>query len=129
MTNSRDLLANALPLAPPLAHSIQSQNRDIDDESFSQIRQDQLPGEGRLGLDAVFDLTQAVPPVALNTFQENAPNIKKDWSQTFPSKLHHMLSDIENNHKELSSVVCFLPHGRAFKVFDQKRFVAEVLPL
>jgi hypothetical protein len=46
--------------------------------------------------------------------------------QTFPSKLHYMLDHgLEENEK---SIVTWQPHGRAFLVLDQARFVAELLP-
>jgi HSF-type DNA-binding len=44
----------------------------------------------------------------------------------FPQHLHKKLIQIEKDGD--SDVVSFCPHGRAFKVHDMDRFVAEVLP-
>jgi HSF-type DNA-binding len=44
----------------------------------------------------------------------------------FPQHLHKKLVQIEKDGD--SDVVSFCPHGRAFKVHDMDRFVAEVLP-
>jgi HSF-type DNA-binding len=35
---------------------------------------------------------------------------------TFPGKLHRMLS-----HNDLSDYICWLPHGRAFRIVKSKR--------
>lgn len=44
----------------------------------------------------------------------------------FPSKVHRMLTDAEANGNE--HILSFLPHGRAFAIHDQERFVKEILP-
>jgi HSF-type DNA-binding len=44
----------------------------------------------------------------------------------FPIQLHNMLSSVEE--LGLATVVNWMPHGRAFKIYDKKRFVKEVLP-
>jgi HSF-type DNA-binding len=44
----------------------------------------------------------------------------------FPQHLHRTLLQIEKDGN--SDVVSFYPHGRAFKVHDMGRFVAEILP-
>jgi hypothetical protein len=44
----------------------------------------------------------------------------------FPERLHRMLLDVEREGK--GDVVCFLPHGRAFAVLNERRFVEEVMP-
>jgi hypothetical protein len=55
-----------------------------------------------------------------------AANTDQRMEQTFPSKLHYMLDPgLEENEK---SIVTWQPHGRAFVVLDQARFVAELLP-
>jgi HSF-type DNA-binding len=43
----------------------------------------------------------------------------------FPDQLHYILSEIENDG--LSHVVSWQPHGRCFKVHDQKLLVEKVL--
>lgn len=43
---------------------------------------------------------------------------------SFPTKLHKMLSDDE--HKEF---ICWLPHGRSWKVLKQHGFEEKVIPL
>jgi len=43
----------------------------------------------------------------------------------FPSKLHHLLQLVGC----YSSVVGWLPHGRAFAIFDEDRFMQEVIPM
>jgi hypothetical protein len=48
-------------------------------------------------------------------------------SQTFPHILHVMLSEAEGC-EDLAPTVRWLPHGRAFKCFDQNRFVEKILP-
>jgi HSF-type DNA-binding len=46
--------------------------------------------------------------------------------QTFPNKLHYML---EQGLEEFETdVIAWQPHGRAFLVLDQRRFVADLLP-
>mmetsp|Transcript_27951 Transcript_27951/g.43422 ORF Transcript_27951/g.43422 Transcript_27951/m.43422 type:complete len:445 (-) Transcript_27951:254-1588(-) len=46
-------------------------------------------------------------------------------TETFPVKLHKLLDQIEGT--ELSSIVSWQPHGRAFIVHNQFRFVEEIL--
>jgi HSF-type DNA-binding len=46
--------------------------------------------------------------------------------ETFPLKLHDMLDGV--NDSGHSSIVRWLAHGRAFKVFDKDRFETVVLP-
>ena len=45
---------------------------------------------------------------------------------SFPSKLHRMLSDVEENG--LEKVVSWASHGRSFKVHDKKTFLTEIMP-
>lgn len=47
-------------------------------------------------------------------------------SEPFPEKLHRMLAEAEKS--DLSDVVSFYSHGRAFGVHDMERFVSEVMP-
>lgn len=43
---------------------------------------------------------------------------------TFPMKLHQILSS-----PHFSNIISWLPHGRAWKILDQKVFQEQVLPL
>jgi HSF-type DNA-binding len=45
---------------------------------------------------------------------------------SFPSKLHRMLSDVQESG--LENVVSWAPHGRSFKVQDKKTFLADIMP-
>lgn len=45
----------------------------------------------------------------------------------FSQQLHRLLREVEE--KGQSNIVSFLPHGRAFLVFDIQRFVSEILPI
>jgi hypothetical protein len=45
---------------------------------------------------------------------------------TFPTLLHCLLSDLENNGE--SYIASYQPHGFAFKIHKQTAFVAIVLP-
>lgn len=42
----------------------------------------------------------------------------------FPSKMHAMLA-----REDLKGIICWLPHGRAWKVNDSKEFEKKVLPI
>ena len=44
----------------------------------------------------------------------------------FPEKLYHVLQYAEDN--DLSDVISFFPHGRAFAIKKSQRFVEEILP-
>jgi hypothetical protein len=45
--------------------------------------------------------------------------------QNFPAKLHYVLSELEREGR--SDIAGFMPHGRSFKVFNQREFVEQVL--
>jgi hypothetical protein len=47
-------------------------------------------------------------------------------SSTFPLVLHQMLEDAETHG--FSDIIAWLPHGRAWKVVNQDRFIKEVMP-
>lgn len=47
-------------------------------------------------------------------------------SEHFPERLHRMLLDVEEEGK--SGIVAFMPHGRAFAVIDEGKFVEEIMP-
>ena len=49
--------------------------------------------------------------------------------EPFPQKLHRMFTDLEEEQPEaLSSVIGFLPHGRAFMIHNPQKFVEEIMP-
>lgn len=50
----------------------------------------------------------------------------KTPNAAFPLKLHETLTQIENDG--FSHIIGWLPHGRSFKIFEQKEFVDVVLP-
>lgn len=47
----------------------------------------------------------------------------KKSTDNFPARLHRILSNDEH-----SDVICWMPHGRAWKVLDRQRFIEEVVP-
>jgi HSF-type DNA-binding len=47
-------------------------------------------------------------------------------SEHFPERLHRMLLDVEEEGK--GGIVAFMPHGRAFAVIDESKFVEEIMP-
>lgn len=46
----------------------------------------------------------------------------------FPSRLHQMLSSLENNADGLVGVCSWQPHGRVFMIRDTEMFVQQILP-
>ena len=46
----------------------------------------------------------------------------------FPSRLHMMLSSLEDNPDGLGSVCSWQPHGRVFMIRDTEVFVQQILP-
>lgn len=61
---------------------------------------------------------------------QRATNLEKTGRGTptkFSVQLHFMLESLqESGHTD---IVCWQPHGRAFKISDKKRFEAEILPM
>lgn len=47
-------------------------------------------------------------------------------TEPFPEKVHRMLTDAEKEDNE--DILSWYPHGRAFGIHDQDRFVKEILP-
>lgn len=47
----------------------------------------------------------------------------KKSTDNFPARLHRILSNEEH-----SDVICWMPHGRAWKILDKRRFMEEVAP-
>lgn len=54
------------------------------------------------------------------------PSVRGGIVQFFPERLYKLLEDMAAEGKE--SIVSFLPHGRAFMVYDVDQFVKEILP-
>lgn len=60
----------------------------------------------------------------------NGPECKRVIRGTdvfFPDQLHMMLTELESDARH-TNIVSFLPHGRAFRVHNKERFIAEILP-
>lgn len=72
------------------------------------------------------DHSHEVPETAeeLALVRPGAP--ERTVSAAFPLKLHEILSDIERDG--LEDIVGWLPHGRSFKIHNQKEFVDKILP-
>lgn len=69
--------------------------------------------------------TQQVESAALNSPAPAAILSNSQLSRlNFPSKLHHILRASEYN-----DIICWLPHGRSWRVLQQGRFEKEVLPI
>jgi hypothetical protein len=51
-------------------------------------------------------------------------------SNTFPYKLYNMLQSLDKYYiSEDAAPVMWAPHGRAFLIVNQKRFIEEIIPL
>lgn len=46
----------------------------------------------------------------------------------FPSRLHQMISSLENSPDGLGGVVTWAPHGKCFMIRDNDLFINQVLP-
>jgi hypothetical protein len=55
--------------------------------------------------------------------QEPAPEKPSGKDDSFPVKLHQMLSEEEN-----AEYICWLPHGRSWRIVKPKAFEARVVP-
>lgn len=73
--------------------------------------------------DPFFDVTTFPDPGAGDAVQPVSNRLQNKF---FPDILHRMLDQVEQ--EGFSNIVCWLPHGRAFRVHDRKRFCAEILP-
>lgn len=71
------------------------------------------------------DFSQFTDEEALKKVNKNI-NINKSSQETFPTKLHKIISRCEID--EYSDVISWLPHGRAFRIHDTKAFVTKVMP-
>lgn len=61
----------------------------------------------------------------MNSKTKQAPKSRYFLAQlNFPAKLDRILRS-----PELSDIICWLPHGRSWRVLQQKRFEKEVLPV
>jgi hypothetical protein len=59
--------------------------------------------------------------------EEEQATLVQRHAQSFPSKLHYMLSEVDSDG--LEHIVSWQPHGRCFLVRDQSAFVDQILPL
>ncbi|KAL7461049.1 hypothetical protein ACHAXS_001484, partial [Conticribra weissflogii] len=105
-------MADHLPPPPP--HDF------FDDAADSANRHPDLLHESR----------SSPPPRRVNhtyrDFSRFEPiTVSKDRraSSNFPAKLHMMLSNPEHAH-----VICWMPHGRAWKILNKDLLVSEVIP-
>jgi hypothetical protein len=56
---------------------------------------------------------------------KNGQRTRGGVTEPFPEKVHRMITDAEADGNE--DIISFMPHGRAFKIHDQQRFVKEIL--
>ncbi|GKZ00489.1 hypothetical protein MPSEU_001001400 [Mayamaea pseudoterrestris] len=61
------------------------------------------------------------PPPTDETFRRNKGGV----NETFPEKLHRVLTELDGKH---AHIVSFLGHGRAFVIHDTARFATELMP-
>ena len=66
-----------------------------------------------------FDSSESKP----SRKQSSSTPYEVDMNLPFPIKLHYILSN-----PEFADYICWLPHGRAWKVTDQKGFESKVIP-
>jgi hypothetical protein len=55
-----------------------------------------------------------------------APRDQDDYENLFPARLHYALEQADTDG--LGDVIAWRTHGRAFLVFDRRRFETEFLP-
>ena len=93
---------------------------------FSHITKD---APGRIVMNAPLTTTTSSTATASggdgdgNSSSASTKSTREIRSAKLPVKLEHMLSD-----SSLSSIVGWMPHGRAWKVFKTKDFIDKVLP-
>ena len=73
------------------------------------------------------------PATPLTSGSSKAPEAPQPHSNSFPGKLHHMLTEIEENNATncgqlLEKFVSWAPHGRCFIIKDKDAFAAKVIP-
>ncbi|KAL3779535.1 hypothetical protein ACHAW5_001009 [Stephanodiscus triporus] len=51
--------------------------------------------------------------------------IHKKSANNFPARLHKILSETDPNY---SDIIAWMPHGRAWKIYDKNRFISDVIP-
>lgn len=71
------------------------------------------------------DYSVVAPPDCFGSLLEAC---RPTMLQTFPSKLHYLLTCAENTAEGLNKVISWQPHGRCFAVHNSKVFVKQVLP-
>lgn len=74
--------------------------------------------------DPFVDVSKIEGPVPTDeAFRRNKGGV----AETFPEKLHRMLTQLEERSSS-SHIVSFLPHGRAFVIHDTEKFATELMP-
>jgi len=100
----------------------------IDDESEQELSE----GEGEKRLDSVPSPKSPQPQCSYRDFSRvlpDAPAASKTTipsnakEPTFPSKLHAILSN-----PDFQDVISWLPHGRSWRILQQKAFEERVIP-
>lgn len=97
--------------------------------SIPSTMEDVDPGANRSPTE---DGSEVYHDYANETEAESRANLPESSSssnteQNFPSKLHYMLADMEEDG--LDYIVAWQSHGRAFMVHKQDEFVSRILPL
>jgi len=103
--------------------------------NFDDLPED-LPGVPQLGLKNMSDnmptISRSINMLDSTLFnfgqatekpRKNSSSYEVDMNLPFPIKLHYILSN-----PEFSDYITWLPHGRAWKVSDQKGFETYVIP-
>jgi hypothetical protein len=76
---------------------------------------------------AVVEASQRQRPSNSQHFTSHNGQAMLGGDETFPVKLHYMLSDVERDG--LSHIISWAPHGRSFALHDRPAFVDGVLKL
>lgn len=119
---SKASLAKARPSMPVKEQSDVSISRLISD-SDSSIDSKISVGKAD-GLDDRKSATYRDYSHIAPSKTDSSPLRAKGKEETFPVKLHRILSSQQFRH-----VITWLPHGRAWKIIDQTVFEKEVIPL
>lgn len=109
----------------------QQEDRTIDSKGDGRLGKVENPGglnHWRESSAPYFASSAPVTPLRTIKRDESAVLYQElgEHKENFPLKLFRML--VETRRDGLSDIVSFLPHGRAFMIYDQKRFVSEVMP-
>jgi cobalamin biosynthesis protein CobT len=113
--------------APALAKQEQTGQEESENDDDDEEQDDTGVGSSYQYRDRS---REAAPPPPLNAHktEEDAADAGNDElphsTQSFPVKLHRILSNTE-----YQEIVCWLPHGRAWRILQLKAFEDRVLPL